>query len=500
MRGRGRIAAAVAASVAASLVFTGAGQASDPDLGWPQDLGGPDDIGFVIEDSWIYVSSIHVPMPGWQPSCTTMDDPACAVPAKEYGWWITRVAPPCTLAVAWEECVEGLSLTTPGSGTRALTWTRLAPGATFPADEARGMPTGSTMSLYDDPDSPDPNVGYAVSLGGQMVGRTGPFRLGEFGAQVIRYREVPNGQQPGSGRCLWYGPNSSTCAYRIAFADSSSLGLSLRLSDAVTGWLGGRLQDPSIEVTPLRGGMNRLVVKAQPVDVPLIAIHVPVSAATSEILDYWRATFTCEGPKPCEKGVMSVRSSGPLNADLMHVFTGLLGDTATASIPTWSVSNLQTRSADRCLSDRTRLLGLVTTNATSYSPDPPSFVDNSLHYRVSALHFLPGRETLSGTYDLILRSDVARCLYGFSDAPIKAEIQVTSDDGTEQVATTSVSERDGWLHLAAYDFHFSQPTISVKLSGTRATTTIICRKGKKTKKVSGAPPTCPAGWRPLKRP
>jgi hypothetical protein len=103
-----------------------------------------------------------------------------------------------------------------------------------------------------------------------------------------------------------------------------------------------------------------------------------------------------------------------------------------------------------------------------------------------------------GSYDLVLRSDAARCLYGFSNAPIRAEISVTSDDGTEQVATTSVSERDGWLHLAATGFHFSQPTISVALSSQEPPTKIIvCKKGKKRKKVTGANPVCPTGWRPV---
>jgi hypothetical protein len=61
-----------------------------------------------------------------------------------------------------------------------------------------------------------------------------------------------------------------------------------------------------------------------------------------------------------------------------------------------------------------------------------------------------------------------------------------------------VSEKDGWLHLAAYGFTFSSPTISVKLSQAKPLakkTTITCVKGKLTKKVTAVGPKCPAGYK-----
>jgi hypothetical protein len=108
-----------------------------------------------------------------------------------------------------------------------------------------------------------------------------------------------------------------------------------------------------------------------------------------------------------------------------------------------------------------------------------------------------------------MRSDIARCLYGFSNAPIKAEISITSDDGEKKVATTIVNEKNGWLYLSAKGFTFSSPTINVKLSQEKAavalpvatvtlpkkSVTITCVKGKTTKKVSGTSPKCPAGYK-----
>jgi len=494
-----------AAFVSAALVSAAPIKAQDQDLSWPPNAIGQGDIGFIIEDSWLLESAIRVASPGDQPVCTSLNDPTCVTLAEKYGWWILRVAPSCQQALAWEECIERLSIRHAEGTERELDFIGTAPGATFAADEARGLPTGSTMSLFQDPE--DPLVRYAVYLGGQMGGRQSPFTLSTFAAQVIPYRSVPLGQQPGGGRCLF--SSQGQCSYRAPFPDQVSVSLSVRLSNQVTGWLGGRLVDPAIAVTPLGKTLNRLTVTAHPVDVPLVAIAIPDSQATPDILDYWRTTFTCPGNIPCTSGVTSGQSSGPHSARQLQLFSDFLGDTATRVIPTWSVSNLPQPTTQACLSDRTRLVGLVTTNATVYSATPPAFKDGSLIYQVAALHRVPGGSVFSGSYDLALRSDTARCLYGFTNAPIRAEVSVTSDDGTEQVVTTSVTERDGWLLLSARNFTFSAPTISVKLSQDKpARVRLVCLKVKPKIKgpnkvvvigTAAAPPKCPKGYRPRAR-
>jgi hypothetical protein len=176
-----------------------------------------------------------------------------------------------------------------------------------------------------------------------------------------------------------------------------------------------------------------------------------------------------------------------------------------------------------CLKDSSKLLGFVTTNAMAYSGNAPTWNGESLEYKVSGLHFLPDGKSLTyGTYDLAMRSDAARCLYGFSNAPISASISVTGQDGEQKVATTVVNEKDGWLYLAAYGFTFSAPTVRVKLSQTPVqppvqsvptvstpTTPVVvakpqtkpkvisikCSNGKTVKTVSGAKPVCPKGYK-----
>ena len=112
---------------------------------------------------------------------------------------------------------------------------------------------------------------------------------------------------------------------------------------------------------------------------------------------------------------------------------------------------------------------------------------------------------------MLIRSDTARCLYNFTNAPLSASVSVSYPDGGEkQIATTVLAEKDGWLHLAAYGFSFSNPLIHVKLKGVskggnsgnaknvgngkQSGYPVTCVKGKKVQKIIAAKPMCPSGW------
>jgi hypothetical protein len=140
-----------------------------------------------------------------------------------------------------------------------------------------------------------------------------------------------------------------------------------------------------------------------------------------------------------------------------------------------------------------------------YIGNPPTFdqESQSLDYKVVSPHYLPNGEEFKGSYDLVIKSDVARCIYGFSNAPVSAKISILSSDGTTQVATTTFNERNGWMHLVARGFTFSSPTVRVKLAQEESKPvvapiqrkSITCVKGKSSKKVSAVKPACPSGWK-----
>jgi hypothetical protein len=132
-----------------------------------------------------------------------------------------------------------------------------------------------------------------------------------------------------------------------------------------------------------------------------------------------------------------------------------------------------------------------------YDGGVPKFTRGFLNYKVAGLHFeADGTTEVLGSYDLVMRSDVARCLYGFSSAPVSATITIAGE-GDRTIATTIVSEKNGWLKLAAYGFTFSEKTIRVRITQPKRTT-ITCvttSKPVKTQRVSGINPTCPTGFK-----
>jgi hypothetical protein len=198
------------------------------------------------------------------------------------------------------------------------------------------------------------------------------------------------------------------------------------------------------------------------------------------------------------------------------MFRDLAKDRASGESVVWGLSTIDGISNNSCLADSSRVLGIVTTNATVYDGNVPSFNGEELQYKVAGMHYRPDGKSLSqGTYDMVMRSDTARCLYGFSQAPINASISVLSAEGSAQVATTASGEREGWLYLSAKNFTFSTPTIKVKLSqeapwslnaqpsptsslkipaAKRASKNVVCLKGSKTLMLKSGKSKCPKGY------
>ena len=150
----------------------------------------------------------------------------------------------------------------------------------------------------------------------------------------------------------------------------------------------------------------------------------------------------------------------------------------------------------QCLNRTDRIQGLINTNAMVYQSLVPQYKNGFLDYEVMGVHKDLNGEVMRGEYDLIMRSDAARCLYRFSSAPVSGTVSVVDANGSPQVATTTLGESNGWLRLSAKNFTFSQKTIKVKL--TQKKRTITCASNStpnKTQRVTGLNPKCPRGFR-----
>lgn len=298
------------------------------------------------------------------------------------------------------------------------------------------------------------------------------------------------------------------CELPQNFPANTRFGLNVKLSQKIKGWFHGRIYRPQISANNAGSGQD-LNIEALPVKVPTIREQLPTSSISDALRNYLSQDkqFSTGG------NYLMPGSSGTDAFDQAGLWLPLLKDKATTSNTYWDVRTLADyeSGADvrRCTTNENGLAGVVTTNSLVYSAGPPTFnkAEQSLDYKLLSPHYNADGTEAKGTYDLVLKSDVARCIYGFSKAPIQATIAIVSASGEAQVATQVIGEKDGWLYLSANNFTFSSPTIKVKLSQDApaveeapakpvvSKSTITCVKGKAVKKVVAVSPKCPSGYK-----
>lgn len=337
----------------------------------------------------------------------------------------------------------------------------------------------------------------------------------------------PISRTTGNSRCFYY--TSKECFLRWPFTGSNSFRIVLKTRSHLVGWFHGRISDPDVSTQILPDGQTQVSIAGNVVQVPILAAWAKNTELPRDLDNAIQQEFVERGLQPA--GSTSLGGNTKDRAQQVTVddrnpsfdkgtmwrylqWLKVANDKAYATNSTWSFRSMkETGQYTACIGTK-GLSGMVTTNSNAYLAGPPSFEDGSLVYKVASPHFNSKGEVQVGTYDLAIRSDVARCIYNFSQAPIQATLSIVYDTGEARTATTVVSERDGWLRLSAKNFTYSNPTIKVKLtqeaapvatpkeSATPAVTaptsrksTITCVKGKTTKKVTGLKPTCPAGYK-----
>jgi hypothetical protein len=438
-------------------------------------------------------------IPGPQPDCSSLDDPKCTS-LTNVPWWVIRILPLCEDTDKDDDCVESLQITKDGVTRDSVVKERIR-ARTWTADSNRGLPVAGSQGLWSDPFSDDSDRRYFVNVYGDLGsqnGDKGPFVLNNFFASITPTSESTQV----TGTCVWN--QGSRCGRRTDFIGSPNISLTLHLSPTLTGWLGGRLSSPQISVTPITKKLNRIVISGEPLSVNVVGASIPYQSAPEDLRTYMRGVNPGCPVDACDVGIAS---SGPHTFEYLEKWKPVTQDRAARTIPYWSISRAPASINSNCIKDG--FVGLVTTNATAYQQEMPALDGSDLVYKVAGAHYMPDGKTLTqGTYNLLLRSDVARCVYGFSGAPIKASVSIVNNGDVQSVATEVVSERNGWLFLAAAGFNFSSPTLRVKLSQEVAakpspiapktstkTQSITCQKAKVKKVVKGAKPVCPKGFK-----
>jgi hypothetical protein len=431
------------------------------------------------------------------------------------------VLPKCADSVE-EDCIDDLAVYKSGTPPKSATFLKQVAGSTTEPDLAQNLTRGSTSSLWNaegvnNSDGVDTYSVLAV-LNMQRDSAATKFKAGSLSIMVMPYIErssqwqtpatvVQNtradglstvGGQAGNPDCAWV--DQGKCGFVSDFAPETRVRLSLRLTNALGGWFKGRLNSPDIEISNFSAKANKVVLDAGPSSVPQFFSQLDLATGPTDLVSFMHGGSSAPSDPHAPGSTSSTWSDQPSAFAWVDKFRAFTKDTAFGVSTIWSAGTIQSGRGDKCLSDTSKVLGIVSTNSTVYEGQAPSFEGNTLAYKVAGLHYLPGgAEAATGTYDLVMRSEVARCLYGFSKAPVSAVISVVSTNGENKVATTTIIEKGGWLKLGAYGFTFSENTISAKITQASSPSvkpsTITCTKGKQVKKVTAIAPKCPTGFK-----
>ena len=430
----------------------------------------------------------------------------------------------------------------------------------FKGSPSMKVPNGGGLTLIHIPEAPHKGGDTylvkaevsAVKNQGQAEFTTRSFTLSISAVKIIEGKYAFRGTSPNlvsfnnwtidtgystgpvPGYCA--ATSNTQCAKRYSLPLGMRFGLTVNLTTKLTGWLHGRVKAPEVEVSTNSFGGSTVKVLAEPIKIPVNTAWVNNDTAPQSIKDYY------SGKPNTGSGIFGFTEFlKPLSQiDLLHdgnmghdaetlkeylAWMPALGDKAQAMPTAWTIATMSNYKVEnqvqQCLNQTDSLAGIVTTNAAEYFDGPPVFdqASGALDYKVAATHYEPdGTTVFKGSYDLVMSSKVARCIYGFTQAPISATVSVTSEAGTQSAATVVVNEKNGWLSLGAYNFTYSSPTIRVVLTGSSisevkptpsptptptptpaaakaAVKSIVCVKGNVAKKVTSISPKCPAGYK-----
>lgn len=436
--------------------------------------------GLTLAEDGRYDESFHCP--------TFLEDrEVCNVETPNMQFSAFNVLPVCE-SEEQLNCVVGVEFSAGGRSQPGVLVREVA-GTTYPAVPQLGIHEGGTASIWSVPgfDNTSGSDQYTVMVferqdydpnlrrffTGQVTLGVVPFFTKPSSA---REREVFEGTDvngktqvyefgPGED-CVWH--EAGICAKRAGFVGEPDVSVTVRYSKDVSGWFRGRVSETNVSVIDYRDSNYQVTVRGKPAQVARFGV-MATEANTNQVV---REIFAPGSGGSGElfqqgsfKGAFATDGWGRRPYQVLESFRDVVNDTAAGVSTIWSIQSFTIGRGEPCFRNQDGLIGIVSTNATVFDGLEPGFEQGRLTYTVAGLHYSPDGKTVNrGTYDLVMRSDVARCLYGFSNAPVSAQVQVINEDGEEVVATTVVSERDGWLKLAAYGFTFSEKEIQVRVT------------------------------------
>lgn len=259
--------------------------------------------------------------------------------------------------------------------------------------------------------------------------------------------------------CHW--TKNGVCGSSQEFSPGSLFGLQLRFESHIQNWFAARMSNVDIKVEDGPGLSKSIQIVGSPVQVATLSAQIPKANIPAKL----KKIMARIGLDSRQSSGWRSQANDGFSTEIVESVKVPTRDQASGYSSAWNLEVVPNGIGAFCTGAPNRVLGIVSTNSMAFQPGPPQFRGGFLNYEVAGLHYLPGGEQLAlGTYDLVISSDYARCLYGFSQAPISGSVAVVNDRGQKTIATTTFGEKNGWVKLSAKGFTFSKKTIKVKIT------------------------------------
>ncbi|MFM8773413.1 MAG: hypothetical protein ACKOFP_06160 [Actinomycetota bacterium] len=220
----------------------------------------------------------------------------------------------------------------------------------------------------------------------------------------------PSTGMTGVNRTGWGDPSTQgcaafdtgECAVDVPFPADHRFRVKLRLRDTASMYLNGA-GDEAVAYSEKLAGGHRFVLEAGPSPVLGVAGWIPKSHVPRSVIDAAIAVVGGTGYWDIDFDAASYRSLGRGGTEPLGWFKALLpyfGDRASFVVDAWYVENTPTlgRYTSQCTNQgRGEFIGIVASNATTYTGDPPTYdaATSTLKYEVAGPHYMPDGTTLS---------------------------------------------------------------------------------------------------------
>ena len=324
--------------------------------------------------------------------------------------------------------------------------------------------------------------------------------------------------------------NTPSASIKQNFGEISNIKVRMRvniISQILNGWVHSRSVNPEINYSTDSNSTNFVEISGAPISIPTAEAQL----TASQYFSVWENPYMKKRlngypislPDPRSLWGLWNPTDGVENGELKMwaAYEPYFSPAAVEERSLWKLVgqgnlNLQNFNSAECISEG-KVDGILATNATQYSPSPPTYIESSqeLSYQLAAPHFKTANEEFKGSYSLIVSAKLAHCIWGKSLTNASARVTILSADGKSSVVTQTLKELSGFYYFNINGFGFSAPTIRIKLTqdavvdmpkpaamaspaaklAAPVKLSITCTKGKVIKKVTAVNPKCPTGYK-----